>query len=269
MALGKAGAKVASAASAAGAALPGSEKLAGQPVSELTKPVAIILFGSPGSGKGTQSKYLVDWLQIPQISTGDMLREHIRQGDAIGLAIMGRMRAGSLVSDELVNQLVFERISQPDCNRGFILDGYPRTPAQAEEMMRLLASRMSSNGKSPAEVVIHLVVDYNIIISRMSGRRVCPQCGTLYNAVSRPPKVEGICDLEGATLVIRDDDREDVVRERLAQYERQTRPLIEFFRATSDRLIEVDASLERPEAVFERIKRELRGVFGQDQVGRA
>src|SRR5580698_1921618 len=154
------------------------------PLPDTTKPLAIILFGSPGSGKGTQSKYLVEWLKIPQISTGDMLREHIRQGDAIGLAIADRMRAGSLVSDELVNQLVFERISQPDANKGFILDGYPRTPAQAEEMMRLLAARGSSTGKSPEEVVIHLVVDYNIIISRISGRRVCPVCGTLYNAVS-------------------------------------------------------------------------------------
>src|SRR5579863_555690 len=268
MALGKAGPKLASAVA------PGVEKLGGKragkplPVSssaveDLTRPIAIILFGSPGSGKGTQSKYLVEWLGIPQISTGDMLREHIRNGDAIGLAIVDRMRAGSLVSDELVNQLVFERINQPDCSRGFILDGYPRTPAQAEEMMRLLASPGASASKSIREVVIHLVVDYNVIISRMSGRRVCPKCGTLYNAVSRPPKVEGICDLDGTTLVIRDDDREEVVRQRLAQYERQTRPLIEFFRATSDRLIEVDASREKPEAVFERIQSELRGVLGQ------
>jgi adenylate kinase len=229
---------------------------------EVTKPLAVILFGSPGSGKGTQSKYLVEWLHIPQISTGDMLREHIRQGDAIGLAIQERMRAGSLVSDELVNQLVFERISEADCKRGFILDGYPRTPAQAEEMMRLLASR------GAGEVVIHLVVDYNVIISRISGRRVCPKCGTLYNAVSRPPKVDGICDLDGEVLVIREDDKEEVVRQRLAQYERQTRPLIEFFRATSDRLIEVDASYEKPEAVFERIKSELRGILAQDLVGK-
>src|SRR5580704_16831483 len=103
-----------------------------------TKSTAIFLFGSPGSGKGTQAKYLVEWLRIPQISTGDMLREHIRSGDAIGKAIVERMRAGSLVSDELVNQLVFERIHQPDAERGFILDGYPRTLAQAEEMMRVL-----------------------------------------------------------------------------------------------------------------------------------
>jgi adenylate kinase len=247
MALAKAGPKVVSAVASS--------------VGELTKPIAVILFGSPGSGKGTQSKYLVEWLRIPQISTGDMLREHIRNGDAIGLAIIDRMRAGSLVSDELVNQLVFERISQPDCSRGFILDGYPRTPAQAEEMMRLLAAR------GAGEVVIHLIVDYNVIISRISGRRVCPKCGTLYNAVSRPPKADGICDLDGETLVIRDDDREEVVRQRLAQYERQTRPLIEFFRATSDRLIEVDASREKPEAVFERIKSELWGFVGQDFAG--
>ncbi len=255
MELGKAGTNIASAVAAEGKS----------PL-EVAKSLALILFGSPGSGKGTQSKYLVDWLGIPQISTGDMLREHIRQGDAIGQAIQDRMRAGSLVSDELVNQLVFERINQPDAKRGFILDGYPRTPAQAEEMMRLLASR------GAGEVVIHLVVDYNVIISRMSGRRVCPKCGTLYNAVSRPPKVAGICDLDGETLVVREDDKEEVVRQRLEQYERQTRPLIEFFRATSDRLIEVDASHEKPEAVFERIKSELRGFVnekpGQDLVGR-
>jgi adenylate kinase len=222
---------------------------------ELTRRLAIILFGSPGSGKGTQAKYLVDWLRIPQISTGDMLREHIRSADAIGRAVEDGMRAGRLVSDELVNRLVLERIQQPDAKRGFILDGYPRTPAQAEEMMRVVT------GVGAGAVVIHLVVDYNIIISRMSGRRVCPKCGTLYNSVSRPPKIDGICDLDGVRLVIRDDDREEVVRERLAQYERQTRPLIEFFRAMSDRLIEVDASRDRPEVVFERIKSRLQGLI--------
>ncbi|MDP9053896.1 MAG: nucleoside monophosphate kinase [Acidobacteriota bacterium] len=238
------------------------------------KPTALILFGSPGSGKGTQAKYLVEWLGIPQISTGDMLREHIRQGNAIGRSIEDRMRAGSLVSDELVNQLVFERINQPDAKRGFILDGYPRTPAQAEEMMRLLVSR------GAGEVVIHLIVDYNVIISRIGGRRVCPKCGTLYNAVSRPPKVDGVCDLDGETLMVREDDKEEVVRQRLEQYGRQTQPLMEFFRKVSVgtgsfgtgavRLIEVDASHEKPEAVFGHIKAELlRGAFvGQDQSGR-
>lgn len=222
---------------------------------ELIRPLAIILFGSPGSGKGTQAKYLVDWLRIPHISTGDMLRDHIGKADAIGRAVQDGMRAGKLVSDELVNRLVFERIQQPDAKRGFILDGYPRTPAQAEEMMRVVA------GAGAGAVVIHLVVDYNVIISRMSGRRVCPKCGTLYNSVSRPPKVDGICDLDGTQLVIRDDDREEVVRERLVQYERQTQPLFEFFRAVSDRLIEVDASRDRPEVVFGRIKSQLQGLI--------
>jgi adenylate kinase len=216
------------------------------------KPLALILFGSPGSGKGTQSKFLVEWLGIPQISTGDMLREHIRQGSEIGSAVEARMRAGELVRDELVNRLVYQRILQPDCAHGFILDGYPRTPEQAQEMMRLLGE------VGAEEVVIHLVVDYNEIIARMAGRRVCPKCGTLYNAVSRPPKTEGICDLEGTALVIRDDDREDVVRERLHQYEARTRPLIDYFRATSKRLLEVDASRERPEIVFQHIKSMLK-----------
>ncbi len=198
----------------------------------------------------------MEWLGIPQISTGDILREHIRKGDAIGLEIAGLLRAGSLVSDELVNCLVRERIAEPDCKRGFILDGYPRTTAQAEEMMRLLASA------GVEEVVIHLVVDYNIIISRITGRRVCPLCGTLYNAVSHPPKVEGKCDLDGMELVIREDDREDVVRERLEQYERQTQPLIEFFGGNGHRLYRVDASTGTPEEVFRKVQGNLQSLVG-------
>jgi len=216
-------------------------------------PIAVIMFGSPGSGKGTQSKYLVAWLGIPQISTGDMLRDHIRRGTEIGQSIRALMRSGTLVPDELVNKLVEDRITQPDCGRGFILDGYPRTTAQAKEMMRLLARA------GAGEVVIHLVVDYNIIISRMNGRRVCPKCGTLYNAVSRPPKTEGICDLDGEALVIREDDREEVVRERLTQYDAQTWPVIEYFRNSGARLFDVDASKDRPEVVFGRIQKLLEG----------
>lgn len=245
MALGKTGSKTGGAVASAG------EEHAEK---GLNKP-AIILLGSPGSGKGTQAKYLVDWLHIPQISTGDMLREHISKGDAIGREVQDRMRAGKLAPDELVNRLVFERTEQADAKRGFILDGYPRTPEQAKEMMRMLANA------GAGEVVIHLVVDYNVIISRISGRRVCPKCGTLYNAVSHPPKVDGVCDLDGTRLVIRDDDREEVVRERLAQYERQTQALIGFFRTASERFIEVDASGERPEAVFGRIRPELRSLI--------
>ncbi len=223
-------------------------------VGEARQPVAFVMFGSPGSGKGTQSKFLVQWLGIPQISTGDMLRDHMRRGTQIGRDIAGLMRAGSLVSDDLVNELVRIRIAEPDCSRGVILDGYPRTPEQAEALVPLL------NGVGWFEVVIHLAVDYNIVVSRMTGRRACPQCGTLYNALTRPPLREGICDVDGAVLAVRDDDREDVVRQRLDQYEARTRPLIDYFRNTGARLLEVDASRERPEAVFERIRAGVMGI---------
>ena len=209
--------------------------------------LALVLFGPPGSGKGTQSKLLVERLGIPQISTGDMLREEIRRGSAIGRSIEERMKTGLLVSDELVNRLVAERLRQPDTAGGFILDGYPRTRQQAEVLLGLLASA----GWAP--VVIHLVVDYNIIIGRISGRRQCPRCGTLYNDTSRPPRVPGQCDRDGEALVVRDDDRESVVRERLDAYEKQTRPLIEFFRQSDDVLFEMDANQDPPAVLAERI----------------
>ena len=212
---------------------------------------AIVLFGSPGSGKGTQAKLLVKHFGIPQISTGDMLRGHIESGDSLGLSIRELMRAGSLVADEAVNTLVAERLNNPDTERGFILDGYPRTLAQAEVLSKLLDSL------NVREIVIHLKVDYGIIISRISGRRQCPLCGTLYNSASKPPKVAGICDLDGTALAIREDDRESVVRERLAAYERQTHPLIEYFRATGCKLIEIDASTESPDVLFELIRQTL------------
>lgn len=208
--------------------------------------LALVLFGPPGSGKGTQSKILMQRLGIPQISTGDMLREEIRRGSAVGLSIEERMKNGLLVSDDLVNRLVEERLRQPDTARGFILDGYPRTRQQAEVLLDLLAR----NGLAP--VVIHLVVDYNVIIRRISGRRQCPRCGTLYNDTSRPPRVPGRCDRDGEALVVREDDRESVVRERLDAYEKQTQPLIEFFRQY-DVLFELDANQDPPAVLAEKI----------------
>lgn len=184
---------------------------------------------------------------IPQISTGDMLRDHIRRGDSIGKTIEARMKTGQLVSDELVNELVETRVQEPDTERGFILDGYPRTIAQGKTLLELL------DRTGTEAVVIHLIVDYNVIIARITGRRQCPKCGTLYNLLSRPPKTPGICDLDGAELMIREDDREQVVRERLAAYERQTRPLIDFFRETGRRMYEVDASHVTPKDLSDRI----------------
>jgi adenylate kinase len=213
---------------------------------------AIILFGPPGAGKGTQARMLTECLKVPQISTGDMLRDRIRRGNPVGLAAESTMRSGALVSDELVNELVRERLAEPDCARGFVLDGYPRTLGQAESLDKLLAAR------GIAEVVIHLIVDYNIIIARLAGRRQCPRCGILYNLASNPPKRAGVCDLDGEELIVRDDDRESVIRERLEAYENQTRPLLEYFRRGGDCLHEIDASHQQAAETFGKICRLIR-----------
>ncbi len=208
---------------------------------------AIVLFGSPGSGKGTQAKMLMQCLNIPHISTGDMLRDQIRQDGVLGRAVGAKMAAGALVLDDVVNRMVQERLSQPDAAPGFILDGYPRTIAQAEYLCRWL------DGRGIREVVIHLAVDYNIIIARLTGRRQCPRCGTLYNLATQPPRVDSLCDLDGEALVIRDDDREEVIRERLDAYEQQTHPVLKFYLSAGRRVIEVDASNDPPEVVFQKI----------------
>jgi adenylate kinase len=213
-----------------------------------TRPVtALILFGPPGSGKGTQARLLEACLNTPHISTGDMLREHIRAEDEIGLAVRAGMKSGHLVPDELVNRLVDLRIAEPDCARGFILDGYPRTTAQADAMARLFAERRI------APLVAYLKVDYNEVITRLSGRRQCPVCGTLYSMVSKPPKTPGICDNDGAGLITREDDSEPVIRLRLEEYEAQTRPLLDYFRRAGVPTYEVDGSEGGPRAIAARI----------------
>jgi len=206
---------------------------------------AIVLFGSPGSGKGTQAKMLAECLTVPHVSTGDMLRERIRRGADTGFG--ARMQAGALVSDEVVNAMVENRLSQPDASRGFILDGYPRTMDQARHLSEWLDRR------GVREVVIYLAVDYNIVIARLTGRRQCPRCGTLYNLVSRPPREDERCDLDGERLIIRDDDREAVIRERLDAYERQTQPVLDYLKGAGRRVVEVDASSDPPRVVFEKI----------------
>jgi len=177
-----------------------------------------------------------------------MLRDRIRHGAAeMGTAVVATMQSGALVSDEVVNQMVEERLSRPDAKQGFVLDGYPRTLAQAEHLSRWFDAR------GIREVVIYLAVDYNIVIARLTGRRQCPRCGTLYNLATQPPRVDELCDLDGEKLVIRDDDNEVVIRERLAGYERQTRPVLEYYRLGGRRLVEVDASNDPPETVFVKI----------------
>ena len=207
----------------------------------------MILFGPPGSGKGTQARLLKARMNIPHISTGDMLRYHIAQGDALGQEVKAIMQAGVLVPDHLVDRLVEHRLDQPDAQDGFLLDGYPRTIPQAGAMIRLFQER----GIAP--LVIHLKVDYNRIINRLSGRRVCPGCGTLYSLGSNPPKIEGICDNDGARLVAREDDSEPVIRRRLEEYDLQTKPLIEYFQRNGIPYYEMDGSSGTPESIAKRI----------------
>lgn len=217
---------------------------------------ALILFGPPGSGKGTQAKLLVSDLGFAHISTGDILREHIAAEDAIGRQVMAIMKNGQLVPDELVNQMVEERIGRPDCERGFILDGFPRTLGQAENLGWLLAAR------GVGHLVVHLAVDYNKLVGRLTARRQCPQCGTLYNLLSKVPLVDGRCDIEGANLVIRTDDQEVVIRKRLEAYDAQTRPLIEYFRADGS-LHEVESSDAPPEAIARQVRQLIEEYRGR------
>lgn len=181
-----------------------------------------------------------------------MLREHIHQGDDLGRQVRAVMQAGRLVPDELVNRLVVKRISRPDCRNGFILDGYPRTVQQADFLGKLLAERQIE------QVVIHLQVDYNKVIARLTGRRQCPLCGTLYSLTSQPPKVADVCDLDGTRLVVREDDREEVIRERLEAYERQTTPLLEHFAKLGRAFHRVDASDDPPATILQRIRQLIR-----------
>jgi len=222
--------------------------------------LCLILFGPPGSGKGTQAKILRQSFGLAHISTGDMLRERITTRDELGRQLARIMQAGALVSDEMVNRLVEERIDQPDAKAGFILDGYPRTVSQAELLTGLL------KGRNIPALVVHLKVDYNVIVNRLSGRRQCPTCNTLYNlSASSPSSGSAVCSLDGSTLVIREDDRPGVVLERLKAYERQTEPVLEFFASVGMPCWDVDGASGAPQAIASGIEdaiRQFRGKSG-------
>jgi adenylate kinase len=202
---------------------------------------ALLLFGPPGSGKGTQAVLLSDGLGVPHISTGDIFRQNVKDGTELGQQVKRIMDAGQLVSDELVNRIVEDRLGRPDCAPGFILDGYPRTVAQAG-MLDGLLGRM---GK--AKVVVSLAVDYNVIIARITARRQCPVCGASYNLVSNLPKSDGVCDRDGSPLTQREDDKEEVMRKRFEAYNAQTLPVMDFFQANGYRLVEVVGGNGAPE----------------------
>lgn len=220
--------------------------------------LCLILFGAPGSGKGTQAKLLKQGLGLPHISTGDMLRERVARKDALGLEVEGILQSGALVPDATVNALVADRIEQPDCIPGFILDGYPRTVSQAKILVELLRSR------EIATVVVHLKVGYNVIVARLAGRRQCPLCGALYSLSPSAAIVSEVCDYDGSKLVVREDDREDVVTERLKAYDRQTAPVLEYFREAGIACWDVDgAGAGGPQAIAKRIKVLLQEEFGR------
>ena len=221
----------------------------------MEKPVrAVILFGPPGAGKGTQARELGQRMQVPHISTGEMFRAQIRAGTDLGRHAQGIMGRGALLPDEWVNDLVRGRLEDPDCRRGFVLDGYPRTPVQAATLERLLGG---SNGTRI--VVCNLVVGYNEIIRRTAGRRVCPRCGTSYNIHLRPPRQDCVCDLDGTPLKTRPDDREESVRERLQEYDKQSRPVLDYFREHGWPVHDVDA-VAAPARVLEQLLQVVEGA---------
>lgn len=215
----------------------------------------LILFGPPGSGKGTQAKLLRQALGMAHISTGDMLRERVASGDELGTAVAGIMQSGGLVPDELVNRLVEDRIAQPDAVNGFILDGYPRTVAQARLLDCVLRTQRIR------AVVVHLKVDYNVIIARLSGRRQCPNCGALYSSSPNSPVVSEVCDYDGSRLIVRDDDREEVVVERLKAYDSQTAPVLEFLRGAEYPCYDVQGEGRAPQAIAREIQDLLEKEF--------
>jgi adenylate kinase len=182
----------------------------------------IILLGSPGSGKGTQAQFITEKYRIPQISTGDMLRAAVRAGTPLGLAAKQVMDSGGLVSDGIILGLIKERIKQDDCTNGFLLDGFPRTIAQAEGLDAM---------DVVIDTVIEIVVDDEEIVKRMAGRRVHLQSGRTYHVEFNPPKIQGTDDITGEALIQRDDDREETVRKRLNVYHQQTKPLVDYYSA--------------------------------------
>lgn len=214
--------------------------------------VAVLLFGPPGCGKGTVGKHLTGCFDIPHISTGDILRENVQAGTELGRQVQSLMENGGLVPDGMVNRLVQDRISRDDCVDGFILDGYPRTLEQG----KALAGMLEEQGLEP--LVIHLKVDYNRIVSRLTARRSCPQCGAVYNVISKPPKTDGVCDEDGAGLILRGDDCETVIRQRIEAYEAQTLPLVEYFRQLASKFYTVDGNDGSPTDIAERACHHIR-----------
>jgi len=213
----------------------------------------LILLGAPGAGKGTQAVILAEKFNIPHISTGDIFRANIREGTELGKKAKEFIDKGALVPDDITVGIVKDRLSKPDCNNGFLLDGFPRTIPQAEYLDDVLEKM-----NMPLDCVINIDVPDNVIIKRLSGRRVCPVCGMTYHIVNNPPKQGNICDGCGSPVIQRDDDREETIQKRLVAYHEQTEPLIDYYK-NKGKLIVVDGTKE-----IEDITREIMKALGVD-----
>ena len=191
----------------------------------------VVLLGAPGAGKGTQAKRIVARYSIPQISTGDLLRDHVARATDLGRIAKDIMARGELVPDDLIYDMVAQRLRQVDCEPGFVLDGFPRTAPQAGWLDAFLENEFFDNSKRGKclPVVIQINVNYNELLRRLAGRRTCPTCGRIYNVHLQSPRVADTCDVDGSRLIIRDDDRCEVVEARLKAYELQTKPVADYY----------------------------------------
>ena len=198
----------------------------------------LVILGPPGAGKGTQAERILEEYSIPHISTGDILRDNIARGTELGKKAKGYMDQGTLVPDELVIDLVVNRLKEDDTKNGFLLDGFPRTVSQAVA----LDAELDAMG-TKLDRVVNLDVDPSVLIERATSRRVCPTCGSTYSTIANPPKEPGICDKDGTELITRDDDNEETVQRRIEVYEDQTSPLIDYYNAQGS-LLNVDGSRE-------------------------
>jgi adenylate kinase len=215
------------------------------------KAQALIFLGAPGAGKGTQAREVSKEFAIPQISTGDILRDAVKKQTPLGVAAKKKMEAGQLVPDEVVCGIVEERISEPDSQKGFILDGFPRTLGQARFVDDMLKRK---DRGSP--LVLNIRVAQDLLLKRLTGRRTCSVCGEIYNIHFNPPKKDEVCDKDGGKLLQRADDNEETIRQRLVAYEQQTSPLIDYYRGKGQ-LRDVDGDKE-PEAITRDLLKILR-----------
>ncbi|MDU4730948.1 adenylate kinase [Finegoldia magna] len=197
----------------------------------------LILLGPPGAGKGTQAKRVIEEFDIPHISTGDIFRKNIKEKTELGQKVEGLLAEGKLVPDELTIEIVWDRLDQEDCKNGFLLDGFPRTMPQAEALDEGLAKRGLKLDR-----VLNIDVDKDSLVKRLSGRRVCPNCGASYHIDNNPPKVEGICDVCQTPVIQREDDKEQTVLDRIKVYDSQTKPLVDFYNK-QDLVFTVDGTL--------------------------